>query len=397
MPRLTRSMITALQPVVVDDTPKMRRYRDSSEPTLLIAVAPGGSKSWIQRIMICGKRHDIGLGPWPLTSIRQAREMALENRRMALRGDNPLASRQAKAQKSVVTFRTAAEKYHAANRAKWKTEDSASRFLGSLTKHVFPRIGSAPVDQIAGTEILGCLLPVWTRTPSVGRRLKQRMSLVFDYCQAHGYTKVNPCNGIEAALPAREATVTHHRALPYSQVPAALRTIADADSVLPIVRACFAFLVLTAVRSAEARGARWREFDLEAREWRIPSERMKADREHRVPLSSAVMDILHSVRPATPRDAALVFPSPYAGKQLCDMTVLRCLKAVGLTSATTVHGFRSSFRDWAAEKSRHTRDVIETALAHTVGSEVERSYARSDLFEQRRDLMEKWGNYATTR
>ncbi len=345
--------------------------------------------------MVAGRRHDIGLGGWPTISITEARTKALENLRIARQGGDLLASRREKAENPIVTFQIAAEKYHATNRTKWKSEESASRFLSSLTEHVFPRIGSMPVDKIAGPDIIACLLPVWTRTPSVGRRLKQRMSHVFKYCQAFGYTTVNPCDGIEVALPARDARTEHHRALPYSDVPAALQTITDCEKALPIARACFLFLVLTAARSAEARGARWREIDLREREWRIPADRMKVDREHRVPLADASLDVLHGLRPVNVQGTALVFPSPRGGKCLSDMTLLRCLKTAGLAAKTTVHGFRSSFRDWAAERSGHTRDVIEMALAHTVGDEVERSYARSDLFDQRRDLMAQWAAYLT--
>ena len=388
MGKLTLAFIRSL-------APDGRTHRYSDGGTLLLSLSPTGARTWIQRLTVAGRRHDIGLGGWPTVTITEARARALENRRLARRGGNPLAARQARAQQPIITFRLAAQKYHAANRGRWRTDDSASRFLSSLAKHAFPRIGGMPVEQIAGPDVIACLLPVWTRTPSVGRRVKQRMALVFDYCQAHGYTKANPCNGIEAALPARKAKTVHHRALPYAGVPAVLRTIADNDQVLPVARACFVFLVLTAVRSGEARGARWREVDLDEREWRIPADRMKADREHRIPLPDAALDILQRFRPRDARDAALVFPSPLTGRQLSDMTLLRCLKTTGLADRTTVHGFRSSFRDWAAERSGHTRDVIETALAHTVGDDVERSYARSDLFDQRRALMAQWAAYVT--
>lgn len=388
MGKLTVSFIRSL-------VPDGRTHRYSDGGTLLLSLSPTGARTWIQRLTVAGRRQDIGLGGWPTITITQARALALENRRVARGGGNPLAARQARAPRPTVTFRRAAEQYHAANRARWRTADSASRFLTSLAKHVFPRLGALPVDRIGGPDVVACLLPVWTRTPSVGRRMKQRMALVFDYCQAHGYIGGNPCTGIEAALPARRATTVHHRALPYPGVPAALRKIVDTDRILPVVRACFVFLVLTAVRSAEARGARWREISLARREWRIPADRMKAYREHRIPLSNAAVEVLRTVRPPAARPGALLFPSPQPGKQLCDMTLLRCLKRAGLAEATTVHGFRSSFRDWAAEQSGHTRDVIETALAHLVGNEVERSYARSDLFDQRRRLMAQWAEYVT--
>ena len=185
MGNLTLQFIRSLEP-----DGKKHRYSDGE--TLLLTLSPSGAKTWTQRLMIHGKRHDIGLGGWPLTSITEARQMALENRRTARRGGNPLAARR----KQVVTFQIAAEKYHAANRAKWRSEESAARFLSSLAKHVYPRLGSTPVDQIAGTDVLTCLLPVSTRTPSVGQRTKQRMTLVFDYCKAHGYVSQNPCSGI---------------------------------------------------------------------------------------------------------------------------------------------------------------------------------------------------------
>ena len=366
----------------------MRRFSDGN--TLLLAVAPTGAMNWIQRVTIHGKRHDIGLGSWPLVPLAEARDLAFANRQRIRRGENPLTAKHL-AKRQIVTFQLAAEQYHAAQRPKWKTAQSATDFLRSLAQHVFPRFGLTPVDKVTGVDVIGCLLPIWTTKPTMGKRVKQRVTAVFDWAQAHGHVQSNPCAGIGAALPAREMTTTHHAALPYQDVADALRKVAADVRCTTIVQACFRFLVLTGVRSGEARGARWSEIDLEAREWRIPADRMKAKAEHRVPLSDAACAILAGLKRGS--DDALVFPSRQAGKQLSDMSLLRCLEFAGLKGTATIHGFRTSFRTWASEQTDYPHAVCEHALAHTVGSDVERSYARSDLFERRRGLMADWAAY----
>ncbi len=356
--------------------------------TLYLAVAPGGSKSWIQRLTIDGKRRDIGLGGFPLVSLAEARHKAFENRRLAWAGGDPRA---AKRRARVPTFREAAERTFDANRPRWRNAKVEKNWLQQLERHAFPGLGNMGVDRIGREDVLRVLTPIWTVKPETARKLRQRIRTILRWAEAHGHVAYNVAGeGIDGALPAMPAVREHYRALPYREVAAALETAAASRSSLA-AKLCLRFLVLTAARSGEARGATWDEFDLDASEWRIPANRMKAGVEHRVPLSEVALGTLEQARPL--RDASgLIFPSPTKpGRTLSDMTLTKVLRATGLAERTTVHGFRSSFRDWCAETGK-PRELAEAALAHTVGG-VEGAYFRSDLLERRRLLMVDWARY----
>ena len=356
--------------------------------TLYLAVAPGGSKSWIQRLTIDGKRRDIGLGGFPLVSLAEARHKAFENRRLAWAGGDPRA---AKRRARVPTFREAAERTFEANRPRWRNAKVAKNWLQQLERHAFPVLGNMGVDRIGREDVLRVLTPIWTVKPETARKLRQRIRTTLRWAEAHGYVAYNVAGeGIDGALPAMPAVREHYRALPYREVAAALET-ATASRASLAAKLCLRFLVLTAARSGEARGATWDELDLDASEWRIPANRMKAGVEHRVPLSEAALGTLEQARPL--RDASgLIFPSSTKpGRTLSDMTLTKVLRATGLAERTTVHGFRSSFRDWCAETGK-PRELAEAALAHIVGG-VEGAYFRSDLLERRRRLMADWARY----
>ena len=264
-----------------------------------------------------------------------------------------------------------------------------------MEKYAFPRLGDRPVNQIDRADVLRVLTPIWTARPELARKVRQRIKATFSWAQAHNYIEHNPAGeGIDGALPAMPAVRTHFRALPYIEVAAALEAVEASRASLP-VKACLRFVVLTACRSGEARGATWGEIDVDNRVWRIPADRMKAQRDHRVPLTDAALAALDQVRSL--RDSSdLIFPSPVRpGKPLSDMALTKALRDCGLSGRATVHGFRSSFRDWASERTSVPHAVAEKALAHHVGSAVERSYARSDLFEKRRDLMAAWAQFVT--
>ena len=367
------------------------KYGDGG--TLFLRVAPGGSKSWVQRLTIRGRRVDLGLGGYPLVSLAEAREQAFENRRIARRGHDPLA---AKRKASVPTFRTAALKTLEANRPRWRNVKTARNWTQQLELHAYRVIGDLPVDQIDREHVLRVLTPVWGRKLDVARKLRGRIRSVLAWCQAHGYVDQNVAGeAIDAALPAMPAVASHYRALPYGEVGAALEAVEASTRASVAARALLRFMVLTACRSGEARIAKWGEIDTAAREWRIPAERMKAQREHRVPLSDAAVAVLDLVRPLR-GDADLVFPSPLRpGKPLSNMTLTKLLRETGIEAVP--HGFRSSFRTWASERTNADHAVMELSLAHAVGSAVERSYARSDLFDKRRRLMDQWGAFLTGR
>ena len=358
--------------------------------TLYLRVAPGGSKSWIQRLTIEGKRCDIGLGGYPLTSLAEARDKAFENRKAARGGGDPLAE---KRKARMPTFREAAQNTFDANRPRWRSEKVAAKWWQAMEKHAFPNLGNKRVNRIGRDDVLRVLTPLWTSRPEQARKLRQSIRSTLSWAQAHGLVETNMAGeAINGALPAQPAVKEHLRALPYREVGTALETVEASASSLS-AKLCFRFTVLTAARSGEARGATWDEIDLDAREWRIPAGRMKAGAEHRVPLSDAALTVLEQARPL--RDKwRLVFPSPSrAGRSLSDMTLTKVLRTTGLAERATVHGFRSSFRDWCADTGK-PRKIAEAALAHTVGG-VEGAYFRSDLFARRRRVMADWAAYLT--
>ena len=367
-----------------------RPGRHGDGGTLYLYIAPGGTKSWVQRISIDGRQRDIGLGPWPVVSLAEARDLAIDNRRLVRRGGDPVAD---KRRAKVPTFREAAVRTFEANRSRWRNAKVAANWLQQLERHAFPQLGNVRVDRIDREAVLKVLTPIWTAKPEAARKVRQRISATLRWAEAHGYIDRNPAGeAIDGALPAQPAIKDHLRALPYREVGEALATI-EASGASIAAKLCLRFLVLTAARSGEARGAIWAEIDMEAREWRIPGSRMKAGVEHRVPLSDAAFDVLDQAR-AIGDGSDLVFPSPRRpGRELSDMTLTKVLRTTGIAERATVHGFRSSFRDWAAETTNAPHAVMELALAHAVGSKVEQAYARSDLLAKRRDLMRRWADY----
>ena len=364
------------------------RYGDGQ--TLYLHVGSGGSKSWVQRVMIDGKRHDLGLGGYPAVSLAMARRRAAENRTAIAEGRDPLAE---KRQSRKPTFAQAAQKTYDALRSRWRNKKHAVSWMQTLERHAFPVVGGMRVDRIGREEVLSVLTPIWGSRPETARRVRQRIRATLQWCWAHGYVSENVAGeGIEGALPQMPAVKAHLRALPYQDVSAALDTV-EASPASLAAKLCLRFLILTAARSGEARGATWNEINLEAREWRIPGNRMKAGAEHRVPLSGSAIEVLFRARELDD-GSGLVFPSPRRkGKELSDMTLTKVLRSTGLAKRATVHGFRSAFRIWASEQTDAAHATMELSLAHRVGPSVEQAYARSDLLEKRRRLMNDWAAF----
>jgi len=356
--------------------------------TLYLRVAPGGSKQWVQRLTIHGKRHDIGLGGCSWVTLAEAREAAYENRRTARRGGDPLA---VKRQPKIPTFREAAQNTYEALRPRWRSEKVAVNWMQQLERHALARLGGMRVDRIGREDVLAVLTPIWTTKPETGRRVRRNIRATLKWCQAHGFVASNAAGeGIDGALPRMPAVKAHFRALPYSEISEALEII-ETSKASRVAKLAFKFLIFTAARSGEIRGAKWKEIYDDV--WKIPGERMKAGTEHRVPLNAPALDVLEQVR-SLYGGSALVFPSPVRrGRELSNMTLTKVLRDTGLAERATVHGFRSSFRDWCADTGK-AREVAEAALAHTVGG-VEGAYFRSDLFERRRQLMDQWARYLT--
>ena len=359
---------------------------------LYLRVTGSGSRSWMQRIVIRGRRRDLGLGSYPAIGLAEARALALANKALVTAGRDPLAERH---RANVPTFREAATKVYEANLPRWRNGKHTVNWWGSLERHAFPVIGDVKVDQIRRSDVLAVLEPIWAVRPETARRVRQRIRTILRWCEAHDYCAGNAAGeALDGALPPMPRLKSHHRALPYREVTQALETVDGSDASLA-AKLCLRFLVLTAARSGEARGTTWDEIDEAAREWRIPAGRMKSGIQHRVPLSNAGLTVLEQASPLRD-DSGLVFPSPVRpGHPMSDMTLTKVLRATGLAARATVHGFRSTFRDWAAECTNAPHAVMELSLAHAVGSSVEQAYARSDLIAKRRELMDQWAAFVT--
>ena len=364
------------------------RYGDGD--SLFLNVTATGTKSWVQRVVVHGRQRDIGLGGYPAVSLAQARERCADNRKAIAAGRDPIAE---KHKPTVATFMEAAETVHELNIPRWRSVKHAKSWLRMLERYVFPVIGDMPVDRVGRTDVLAVLNPIWTTKPETARRVRQRARMVFRWAMSHGFVDHNPAGEvIDGALPTMPHVREHYRSLPYQGVGAALKTV-EASGASLSAKLCLRFLVLTAARSGEARGATWEEIDLEARTWRIQGSRMKAGVEHRVPLSEQALDVLDQAF-LLRNESGLVFPSPQKrSKSLSNMTLTMLLNSTGLAERATVHGFRSSLKDWSMEMTNTPWAVAEAALAHTLGNSTEQAYARSDLYERRRVLMQEWPNY----
>ena len=366
------------------------RYSDGGG--LHLYISKPGTKSWVQRITVDGRRRDIGLGGYPSVNLALAREKAAENRAAVAEGRDPVADKRSP---TMPTFREAARAAHEANRARWRNAKHIASWLQTLDRHTMPKLGNMPLDRIDRGDVLRVLTPIWTTRPETARRVRQRMKTVFRWGMAHGFMDSNPAGeAIDGALPPMPKVKAHLRSLPYQEVRSALQTVERSQASMA-AKLCLRFLVLTAVRSGEARGARWDEIKMEEQVWRIPSGRMKGGKEHRVPLSGQAMEILGEAS-ALRDESGLVFPSSLkAGMPMSDMTLTKVLRSTGLSERGTVHGFRSSFKNWTLEQTDTPWAVSEAALAHILGNSTEQAYARSDLFERRRILMQQWADYLT--
>ena len=355
--------------------------------TLFLVVEPGGrSRHWVQRLTVGGRRRDLGLGGYPYVGLAEARAAAFANRQEARRGGDPTAVVR---QSRLPTFRTACEHVEAGATWKGRGAENRRRALDRYCGSIMNR----RVDQIRRADVIAVLVQVMIEKPATGSRLHGWIRGALAWAVAREHIEFNVADGIGAALPSRRRPRKHHAALPYSEVGSALDAIA-ASSASESVKACLWFTILTAVRSGEARGAKWSEIDMRAAEWRIPEDRMKSDREHRVPLSSAALETLESAK-SLHSPGGLCFPAPTrAGTEIHATTLAKALRQI-YGDRCTVHGFRSSFRDWTSEQTSAPHAVAEAALAHQVGSAVERSYARSVLFDKRRDLMDRWAQFVT--
>ena len=368
------------------------RYSDGGG--LYYVIRSTGSRAWVQRVTVHGARRDIGLGPYPTVSLADARRKCAENRTAIANGVDPVAERaEQRRAVAVPTLREAARAYYELHLPNLKNGKHRANWMQVLERHALRTLGDVPVDRIDGPAVLGVLTAIWTARPPTARRVRQRLRKIFGYCLARGHISVNPAGEIiDGGLPPQPRNNSHFRSIHYSVVEEALGAIDESTASLS-AKLCFRFLVLTAARSGEARGATWDEIDLDTRTWTIPGGRMKGGVSHRVPLSDQALDVLGDALRI--RDGSdLVFPSAQArGREMSDMTLTEVLRRTGLSEQSTVHGFRASFRSWALEQTDAPWAVAEAALAHKLGNSVETAYIRSDLFTQRRGLMQKWADY----
>ena len=363
---------------------------------LLMAASLGYSG-----LALAASGETLGLGGYPSVSLAEARGRAVANKAAVREGRDPdtsqngvkrSASANAELADATPTFRKAAGMVHALNAAKWDNSKTTSNWCQRAERYVFPAIGDVPLDRIGRTEVLDILTPVWTVKPETARRIRLIIKTVMSWGMAYGYVTVNPAGAvIDAALPPMPKIKEHFKALPYPQIGAAIKSV-EASTAFPATKLAFRFLVLTAARSGEVRRATWDEIDIGNTLWTISADRMKSRKEHRVPLSTGAMAVLKEARALPTNGSPLVFPNDLTPrKALSDNALSYMLRRVRVPAVA--HGFRSSFRDWAAEKTDASFAVMELALVHGVGSSVVQSYARSDLLDRRRSLMQAWSDF----
>jgi len=365
---------------------------------LWLRVLADGRRYWLLRFQRGGRSREMGLGPQATLKLADARERARQARLLLLDGIDPIeARRQARAEaEGAKSFRECAEAFLAAHKEGWRNPKHRQQWETTLETYAYPVLGDLAVGVIDTTHVLRVLEPIWTEKPETASRLRGRIERVLDWATVRGYRSGdNPARWkghLQALLPAkaRVRSVKHHTALPWSDMPSFMGALRARDGV---GARALEFAILTATRSGEVRGMTWAEIDLDAAVWTIPSERMKARKEHRVPLAGRALIILHEMKRLSDRKpGSLVFPGTKPGKALSDMSLTAVLRRMGHDDLT-VHGFRSTFRDWAAESTNIPREVAEQALAHVLADKVEAAYRRGDLFAKRRRLMEAWAGF----
>lgn len=367
------------------------RYQDGDG--LILLVKSKTARSWLLRVQVNGKRRDFGLGSATDLTLAEAREKADSLRKLAKSGVDPVAAKKAAlvAEVAIPTFKDAAKIVHEEQKAGWSNGKHQAQWLATLNLYVFPAIGERSVDKVDSAAIRDLLLPIWLEIPETARRVRQRIGSVLDWAHAKGYRPNEaPMRSISKGLPRQPKKDGHYASLPYDEAPAMMTKLSEADTV---GRLALRFLILTAARSGEVRGATWNEFDIQAATWTIPASRMKAGKAHTVPLAPSALVLLEQASEyrVSTKGEEVVFPG-WKRKPMSDVTMAKVLRTAG-GGKSTVHGFRSSFRDWAAEMTGTPGEVVEAALAHSVANKVEAAYRRTNYLEKRRPLMDAWASY----
>ena len=367
---------------------------------LYLKVTEGGTRSWIFRYTRNGKTRDMGIGPYPAISLAKARESAAQARKQLVDGADPLSEKSLKRRRETAiasretTFAACAEALITSQESGWRNPKHRAQWRSTLTTYVYPTLGRLDVRDVDTAAIIQVLEPIWTTRTETASRIRGRIESVLGWATAHGLREgPNPATWrghLNKLLPASSKVrrTRHHPALSYAELPSFLTSLRQQNGVAPTA---LEFLILTASRTSEVLQAEWREFDLVSRVWTVPAERMKAGKQHRVPLSDRAIKLLEKMSPL--KEAGYVFPGGKQGRPLSNMALLMLLRS--LHPGVTTHGFRSTFRDWAAEMTDFPREIAESSLAHTISSDAEAPYLRSDLLDRRRVLLELWSTYCS--
>jgi len=376
------------------ETAKPGKYGDASTKGLQLVVAPTGARKWVLRFMSQGKAREMGLGAFPEVGLADARERALAARKLVKEGVDPIADRQR--DRNPPTFGELADEVVAEQSKGFRNDKHKAQWAMTLTVYAAP-LRDKPVDKVETSDVHAVLRPIWQTKPETASRIRGRIERVLNAAKAKGYrTGENPAawrGHLENLLPKQsKLSRGHHAALPYADVPAFVARLREREAVAALA---LEFAILTAARSGEVLIARWEEIDLEAKVWTIPPERMKAAREHRVPLSDPALSILAKLSAAKVSD--FIFPGQRRNRPLSAMAMEMVLRRMGVADDATVHGFRSSFRDWAGNETHFPRELAEQALAHVIGDKAEQAYRRGDALEKRRKLMDAWASHCEPR
>ena len=369
---------------------------------LYLYVSSKTAASWVYAYMLRGQSHEMGLGSYPQISLPVARELAGEQARIKARGEDPIENRESvrTAQRLLaaksITFRTCAESYIAAHKGAWRNAKHAAQWSATLESYAGPIIGDLPVSEVDRGLVHKVLEPIWSKKPETARRLRGRIEAVLDYATALDYRAgENPARWKGSLKPlfpkgTKVHRAQHHPALPYRELPAFMPALRAEEG---LGAGALQFVILTAARTGEAIGAKWGEVDLDEAIWTVPAARTKTGRDHKVPLSKPALAVLRTQHKQT-NGKGFVFPGLRRNKPLSNMAMLKTLERMGREDLT-VHGFRSTFRDWVEEMTNFQGSVAEAALGHVVGDKVEAAYRRGDLFEKRRKLMLGWAEFCT--
>ena len=357
---------------------------------LYLVVESSGAKRWMQRLVIQGRRRDIGLGSAKIVTLDDARDCAVQYRRIARAGGDPIAERR-KILGSTLTFKETALKVHHLNLPTWDNEKHASQWLSSLENHVFPLIGSKAIGSITPSDIMTVLTPIWVNKTDTAKKIRQRLRTVVKWARAQGhFTGDDPIEIAEAALPKVKHSSNHFKSAPFANIPSIFNQIEQSRLYLS-TKLAVQLLILTACRTTEVRESTWDEIDFKQKLWHIPAKRMKMNTPHNIPLSDGAIIVLTRAQDLH-TDNALIFPSPLSNRALSSNALLHALQK-RLKIDATIHGMRSAFKDWAAETTNYPNEVSEMALAHSISNQTEAAYRRGELLDKRRSMMQDWSDF----